>query len=162
MLEASVAFLAAQPRAGGGVGAVWWAKSTANKRRAAGRRAPRTLAGGGSALSRRPRTGRRGHRAHATALAGEERTGARAICLGGRDLDDAEAPLAAARVACGPRVPRGLPPTVARALRARAAGRHPSYVSAWESCPAVTPVPVNSDPMNRIVLSPAFLFATCL
>ena len=36
---------------------------------------------------------------HATALAGEERSGACAICLG--DLDDAEAPLAAARVACG-------------------------------------------------------------
>ena len=38
--------------------------------------------------------------ARATALAGEERGGACAICLGDLD-DDAEAPLAAARVACG-------------------------------------------------------------
>ena len=39
---------------------------------------------------------------HATALAGEELSGACAICLGDLDdIDDMEAPLAAARIACG-------------------------------------------------------------
>ena len=81
------------------VGAVWWAKSTYNKRRAAAA-ARRELLRAAAAPSAGDRERADAAIArHATALAGEERSGACAICLG--DLDDAEAPLAAARVACG-------------------------------------------------------------
>ena len=56
-------------------------------------------AGGGGTLGRdRERAGAAIAR-HATALAGEERSGACAACLG--DLDDDAESIAAARVACG-------------------------------------------------------------
>ena len=82
------------------VGAVWWAKSTYNKRRvaAAARRELLRAAASPSAGDRERADAAIAR--HATALAGEERSGACAICLGDLD-DDAEAPLAAARIACG-------------------------------------------------------------
>ena len=98
VLDATVAFLVLNLVLAC-VGAVWWAKSTYNKRRAAAA-ARRELLRAAAAPSAGDRERADAAIArHATALAGEERSGACAICLG--DLDDAEAPLAAARVACG-------------------------------------------------------------
>ena len=98
VLDATVAFLVLNLVLAC-VGAVWWAKSTYHKRRAAAavRREPLRAAAAPSAGDRERADAAIAR--HATALAGEERSGACAICLG--DLDDAEAPLAAARVACG-------------------------------------------------------------
>ena len=98
VLEATVAFLVLNLVLAC-VGAVWWAKSTYNKRRvaAAARRELLRAAAAPSAGDRERADAAIAR--HATALAGEERSGACAICL--CDLNDAEAPLAAARVACG-------------------------------------------------------------
>ena len=99
MLDATVAFLVLNLVLAC-VGAVWWANSTYNKRRAAAA-ARRELLRAAAAPSAGDRERADAAIArHATALAGEERSGACAICLGDLD-DDAEAPLAAARVACG-------------------------------------------------------------
>ena len=81
------------------VGAVWWANSTYHKRQAAAavRRELLRAAAAPSAGDRERADAAIAR--HAAALAGGERSGACAICLG--DLDDDEAPLAAARVTCG-------------------------------------------------------------
>ena len=99
VLDATVAFLVLNLVLAC-VGAVWWANSTYKKRQAAAAvRRELLRAAAAPSAGDRERADAAITR-HATALAGEERSGACAICLGDLD-DDAEAPLAAARIACG-------------------------------------------------------------
>ena len=140
VLDATVAFLVLNLVLAC-VGAVWWANSTYHKRQAAAavRRELLRAAAAPSAGDRERADAAIAR--HATALAGEERSGACAICLG--DLDDAEAPLAAARVACGHAFHVDcLRPWLAHCAREKRSLTCPTCRT--PVCPAVTPVPVNS------------------
>ena len=146
VLEATVAFLVLNLVLAC-VGAVWWAKSTYNKRRVAAA-ARRELLRAAAAPSAGDRERADAAIAHATALAGEERSGACAICLGDLDdiddIDDMEAPLAAARIACGHAFHVDcLRPWLAHCAREKRSLTCPTCRT--PVCPAVTPVPVNSD-----------------
>ena len=147
VLDATVAFLVLNLVLAC-VGAVWWANSTYHKRRAAAavRRELLRAAAAPSAGDRERADAAIAR--HATALAGEERSGACAICLG--DLDDAEAPLAAARVTCGHAFHVDcLRPWLAHCAREKRSLTCPTCRT--PVCPAATPdveagdvVPVNS------------------
>ena len=147
VLDATVAFLVLNLVLAC-VGAVWWAKSTYNKRRvaAAARRELLRAAAAPSAGDRERADAAIAR--HATALAGEELSGACAICLGDLDdiddIDDMEAPLAAARIACGHAFHVDcLRPWLAHCAREKRSLTCPTCRT--PVCPAVTPVPVNSD-----------------
>ena len=131
------------------VGAVWWAKSTYRKRQAAAavRRELLRAAAAPSAGDRERADAAIAR--HAAALAGGERSGACAICLG--DLDDDEAPLAAARVTCGHAFHMEcLRPWLAHCAREKRSLTCPTCRT--PVCPAAAPdveagdvVPVNSE-----------------